>query len=231
MSRDLPLTFNWEKRHGLHDGRWIAGIDEVGRGPIAGPVVAAAVVFAPSVLSAPPRFLERVRDSKKLSPVMRETLDCAIREHAVVALGAVSVRGIERHNILQASLQAMQRAYARLCATLACARGEKIDACLVDGLHAPRLVPAPEVVVPIVRGDGQSLTIAWASIVAKVARDRLMGKLHARYPCYGWGGNKGYPVARHLGALGKEGLSPHHRRTFAPCAVLLERAKGGRASS
>ena len=222
------MDFSWEIRHGLQEGRWVAGIDEVGRGPIAGPVVAAAVVFPPSVLDAPPCFLEHVQDSKKLSASVREALEPAIRRQAFVALGAASIAEIEQLNILQASMQAMQRAYARLCATLACARGEKIDACLVDGLHAPRLVPSPEVVVPIVRGDGQSLTIACASLVAKVARDCLMRKLHKRYPCYAWCDNKGYPVARHLGALGREGLSPHHRRTFAPCAVLLERANGGR---
>ena len=220
---DRPPNFNWEIRHGMRNKRWVAGIDEVGRGPIAGPVVAAAVVFAPLVLSSMPYFLGDVRDSKKLSAVVRGRLDCEIRAHAFVALGAVSVRGIERHNILRASLRAMGFAYARLCRILASAGVGRIGVCLIDGLHAPLLVPAPEVVVPIVRGDGKSLTIACASIVAKVARDRLMGRLHGRYPCYGWDRNRGYPVARHLEALGREGLSPHHRRTFAPCALLLER--------
>ncbi len=206
---------------GIQKERWIAGIDEVGRGPIAGPVVAAAVVFAPSVVSSKPSFLGDVRDSKKLSAVVRGRLDCAIRAHAFVALGAVSVRGIERHNILQASLRAMGSAYARLCRILASAGVERIGVCLIDGLHAPLLIPAPEVVVPIVRGDGESLTIACASIVAKVARDGLMERLHRRYPCYGWDSNRGYPVARHLEALEREGLSPHHRRTFAPCVTCL----------
>ena len=222
------MNFLLEIRYGLREGRWVAGIDEVGRGPIAGPVVAAAVVFPPSVLSAPPRFLEQVKDSKKLSALMRETLDCAIRGEAFVALGAASVGDIERYNILQASLRAMQRAFARLCKTLESARGRGIDACLIDGRHVPSLVPAPATSVPIVRGDSQSLTIACASIVAKVARDRLMRKLHVRYPCYAWGDNKGYPVARHLAALGEGGLSPHHRVTFAPCRARLERDEGSK---
>ncbi len=222
------MDFSWEIRHGLKKGRWVAGLDEVGRGPIAGPVVAAAVVFPPSVLDAPPCFLEHVQDSKKLTASVREALLPAIRRQAFVALGAASIAEIEQHNILQASLQAMQRAYAHLCAILEDKWGRGLDACLVDGNRVPCLVPAPEVITPIVRGDGQSLTIACASIVAKVVRDRLMRKLHGRYPCYAWCDNKGYPVARHLGALGREGLSPHHRRTFAPCAALLERANGGR---
>ncbi len=230
------LNFRWEIQHGLQEGRWVAGIDEVGRGPIAGPVVAAAVVFPPSVIDAAPRFLEQVNDSKKLTASKRETLACAIRAQAFVALGAASVARIEQHNILQASLQAMQHAYARLCATLERARGRSVDACIVDacivdacivdGNHIPRLVPAPAVTTPIVRGDAQSLTIACASIVAKVARDRLMQKLHARYPRYAWCDNKGYPVARHLEALAEVGLSPHHRKTFAPCLSCLAANKG-----
>ena len=225
------MNFSWEIRHGLQEGRWVAGIDEVGRGPIAGPVLAAAVAFPPSVLLSPPRFLERVQDSKKLQASTRETLERAIRSQAFVALGAASVRNIERCNILQASLQAMQRAYARLCATLERTRGQKMSVCLVDGKHAPCLVPTPDKTTLIVRGDAQSLTIACASIVAKVARDRLMQKLHERYPPYAWNDNKGYPVPRHLEALGQEGLSPHHRTTFAPCVACLERANKGRDAS
>ena len=189
-------------------------------------MLAAAVVFPPSILHAPPPFLEQVQDSKKLPALMRETLARAIHNQALVALGAASVADIERRNILQASLQAMQRAFARLCVALEKSRGRGVDACLVDGKHAPLLVPAPETITPIVRGDAQSLTIACASIVAKVARDRLMLKLHARYPCYAWRENKGYPVPRHLEALVEGGLSPHHRRTFAPCAAFVETQNG-----
>ncbi len=203
------------------EDRWLAGIDEVGRGPIAGPVVAAAVVFPPSLFDAPPCFLKQVRDSKQLSSSVRERLAGSITTSAFVGLGAASVAEIERINILQASLRAMERAFARLCGTLERAQGRGVDVCLVDGRDVPLLVPVPEEVIAVVRGDTKSVTIACASIVAKVVRDRLMERLGVRYPYYGWGKNRGYGVAKHLEAVGAEGLSPHHRRTFAPCRALL----------
>jgi len=179
----------------------IAGIDEVGRGPLAGPVVAAAVMFD---AKGPPRRLAcALDDSKRLSPAERERLAPLIAGHASVAIAEATVAEIDAINILQASLLAMQRAVAGLGVAPALA--------LVDGKVAPAL-PCP--VRTLVGGDGLSLSIAAASIVAKVWRDRLMAKLAARHPAYGWERNAGYPTAEHRAALRRLGPTPEHRMSF-----------------
>ena len=230
-----------EKLYGMERDRWIVGIDEVGRGPIAGPVVAAAVVFpAQLLLEQAPDFLKSIRDSKKLAPKQRCVLAQLIKKNAFYALGAASVCEIGRYNILQASLKAMQRACTKLGQRLleqrlgAKAQGRMQNmipgwmphAYLIDGKHSPTLRMQniqihPQKIKTIVQGDNKSITIASAAIIAKVARDALMEKLHAQYPLYAWQKNMGYPVPEHLKALEKNGLSPHHRKTFAPCMKFL----------
>jgi ribonuclease HII len=186
------------------DGFWsrglfrVAGVDEAGRGPLAGPVVAAAVIL-------PPRGLVKgARDSKTLSREVRERLAGEIVQEALAyALGAASVREIEQLNILVATRLAMSRALARL--------KEPPDHVVVDGLPVRGLEWEHEAVVG---GDGRIHSIACASILAKVCRDRLMIRLAQRYPGYGWETNMGYGTAEHLSALDRLGPTPHHRRTF-----------------
>ena len=192
-----------EQALGGPPGGLIAGVDEAGRGPLAGPVVAAAVCFPGLALPSAVRGL--IDDSKKLSPVLRETAYAAILETGLVATGEASVAEIDRLNILRATMAAMQRAVAAL-AVPPCA-------VLVDGNRAPDL-PCPA--HPLVRGDTLSLSIAAASIVAKVTRDRIMVRLAVDYPGYGWERNAGYGVAAHRAALATLGPTPHHRCSFAP---------------
>ncbi len=180
--------------------RRLAGVDEAGRGPLAGPVVAAAVLLTPEA----PR-LEGVDDSKQLTRRRREQLAAAIVSTLPVGVGAASAREIDRLNIRVATALAMRRAVLRLHCTA--------DALLIDGL------PMPEIGFPheaLVGGDGRSYAIACASIVAKTVRDRLMRKLAARYPAYCWERNSGYGTPQHLAALGELGPTRHHRLTFAP---------------
>ena len=187
--------------------RFLAGIDEVGRGPLAGPVVAAAVVlkfpFSP--------LLKSVRDSKALTAQSRERLFEPIRRACVrSAVGWALPNEIDRHNILQASFLAMRRAFDRL----------NIDPAdvlvVVDGPHAvPGLACGQK---PVIGGDRHSLSVACASIIAKVVRDRWMERLDRRYPGYGFFKHKGYGTAEHLEALGRLGPSPVHRRSFEPVA-------------
>lgn len=179
----------------------IAGVDEVGRGPLAGPVVAAAVILLEPI--------EGLADSKLLSAVRREELARWIRASAVVGMAAASVVEIERYNILNATLLAMQRAVARL--RLAPAQ------VWVDGDKAPPLACPVRCVVG---GDATIPEISAASIVAKVLRDRLMARLALRHPGYGWERNVGYGTAEHRQALAIHGLTRHHRLGFAPCARL-----------
>jgi ribonuclease HII len=180
----------------------IAGVDEVGRGPLAGPVVAAAVVLD---LKAVP---EGLADSKILLPERRDELFAAIVASAKVGVASVSAAEIDRINIRQASLLAMCRAIA----ALPC----RAEVALVDGNDPPDL-PCP--VETIVGGDGLVASIAAASIVAKVARDRLMRRLAAAYPAYGFSSNVGYATPDHRAALAREGPCPFHRRSFAPIKV------------
>ena len=181
----------------------VAGVDEVGRGPLAGPVVAAAAILPPDL---PPDIAALVDDSKRLSPGRRAVaLAALIDSGAEISVAAASVAEIARFNILQASLLAMRRAVARLAV--------RPDHVLVDGRVAPDL---PMACTPIVGGDGLSLSIAAASIAAKLVRDRAMSRLDCRYPGYGWARNSGYGTKTHRDAIVGLGITPHHRRGFGP---------------
>ena len=184
------------------DATPVAGIDEAGRGPLAGPVMAAAVILDRDRL--PRRLARRIDDSKKLLPEERETLFEAIRPYAEIGVGEASVEEIDRFNILRATFLAMYRALTALPRPPAIA--------LVDGNQAPKL-GCP--VRTIVGGDGLSLSIAAASIIAKVTRDRLMASLDSAYPGYGWITNKGYATEEHRAALLHLGPCPLHRRSFS----------------
>lgn len=190
-------------------GKLLVGVDEVGRGPLAGPVVAAAVVF--SAHATPP---DGVRDSKTLSAARRDALTPAIRAAALaVAFGAASTAEIDRWNIRRATALAMRRAVTRLQRAL----GAADCLLLLDGL------PLPEIGYPhqaLVDGDAHCVSIAAAGIVAKTLRDRLMARLAARHPGYGWETNAGYGTAEHLAALRARGPTRHHRVSFAPVAQL-----------
>jgi len=191
----------WER------GRVLIGVDEVGRGPLAGPVVAAAVVFRPGVPG-----IRALRDSKMLTAAEREALLPPIRARAfAIGVGAASVREIDRLNIRVATALAMRRALARVLPAL--------DAfeILVDGLPFPELGHAHEA---LVKGDVQCMSIAAAGVVAKQVRDGLMLRLARRYPAYGWDGNMGYGTRTHHEGLTSAGPCIHHRRTFAPVAQL-----------
>ena len=189
----------------------VAGVDEVGRGPLAGPVVAAAVILDPS---ADP--IEGLTDSKKLSEKRRESLAAIIRERAVTwSISFLDAAEVDRLNIFQASLEAMKRAVAQLEPAAEAAR--------VDGKHLPRLSVPGEA---IVGGDGCVEEISAASILAKVARDHWMVEAHQRYPEYGFARHKGYGTAAHLRALAEHGPCEIHRRSFAPVRRLLGGSKG-----
>jgi ribonuclease HII len=185
----------------------VAGVDEVGRGPLAGPVLAAAVVF----LGTPPERLSALLDdSKRLSARSRERADHALRQATaegllVFALGAASVTEIGRLNILRASHLAMRRAVQRLPVRPALV--------LCDGNASPDF-GCP--VLPVIGGDARSFSIAAASILAKVMRDKVMLRLDKRWPGWGYGTNQGYPTAAHRARLAMMGPTPHHRRGFAP---------------
>ncbi|MBK5928212.1 ribonuclease HII [Rhodobaculum claviforme] len=181
----------------------IAGVDEVGRGPLAGPVVAAAVILDPRDIP------EGLRDSKTLGRGARERLAAALEDRAEVAWALATVAEIEAFNILQAGFLAMRRALEAL----------RPDLALVDGNRLPAALPCPALAV--VKGDARSLSIAAASIVAKVRRDAIMADLAAAHPGYGWERNAGYPTLEHRKALHRLGVTPHHRRSFAPIRNIL----------
>lgn len=189
-------------------GGIVCGIDEVGRGPWAGPVVAAAVVLEPGRL--PRGLLEAIDDSKKLTAQRRAELSVAIRAHAQVGVGAASAREVDRDNVLRATFTAMRRALANLPV--------RPHAALVDGNQPP---PLGCRVVTVVGGDGLCLSIAAASIVAKALRDALMIRLSLRHPGYGWETNVGYGTPAHRDALAQFGVTRHHRRSFAPIIQIL----------
>ena len=189
----------------LHFNGLVCGVDEAGRGPLAGPVVAAAVILDRQ------RPIDGLDDSKKLSAKRREVLAIEIRLKAIAwAVGEASVEEIDRINILQASLLAMQRAVAAL-STLP-------SQALIDGNRCPKL-SCP--VKAIIGGDGKVAAIAAASIIAKTVRDAGMQLLHAAYPMYGFDRHMGYPTALHLKALQEHGVSRVHRRSYAPVALLI----------
>lgn len=184
---------------------YLTGVDEAGRGPLAGPVVAAAVILDPR------QPIAGLADSKVLSPARREQLAGLIRARALaIGLGWADPEEIDRINILQATLQAMRRAVASL--------GTAPGRVQVDGNRPPPLGDLPGVlrVETIVRGDGKVAAISAASIIAKIWRDQVMNQLDTRFPGYGFAIHKGYPTAAHLRALDSLGISPVHRRSYAP---------------
>jgi ribonuclease HII len=190
----------------------LIGVDEVGRGPLAGPVVAAAVVFPMGT-----RRVRGIRDSKVLTGPQRATLVPRIQAAAsYLALGAASAREIDRLNIRRASALAMRRAIARVVARAA---GDGITELrvVVDGLPLPEVGYRHEAVVD---GDARCYSVAAAAIIAKEVRDRLMRRLSTRYPVYGWDHNAGYATAQHCEAIVDQGPSPHHRRSFTPVVQL-----------
>lgn len=189
-------------------GGSVAGVDEAGRGPLAGPVVAAAVILDRSRLTA--RLAARIDDSKRLSRARREAVFAALADTARIGIGQADVAEIDRLNILQASLVAMTRAVEAL--------RPPPDVALIDGNQAPAL-SCP--VRCIAGGDRLSLSIAAASIVAKVTRDRMINALAERYPGYGWERNAGYGTQEHLKALQILGITPEHRRSFRPVRDIL----------
>ncbi len=200
----------------LHEKQYngvVAGIDEVGRGPWAGPVVAAAVVFHSYEL--PETFTRYINDSKKLLEKRRlEVYEALVSsEYCSYSLGQASVEEIDLLNIREATFLAMKRSFQGL--------GPHVDVALIDGNASPGL---PCQTVTIIGGDQVSLTIAAASIIAKVYRDNLMGQLAADFPAYGWETNAGYGTKHHQDALRKHGVTTHHRRSFAPIRELLEAA-------
>ena len=183
----------------------ICGVDEAGRGPLFGDVVAAAVILDPD------NPIAGLGDSKKLSEKVRERLYEQIYKHAIsVGVGRASVEEIDQLNILQASMLAMQRAVEGLSLVP--------DLALIDGNRCPSLNCESEA---IIKGDAKEITIGAASIVAKVTRDREMLEWHKQYPCYGLDRHKGYPTQAHIKALEEYGVSPQHRRSFAPVRRLI----------
>jgi ribonuclease HII len=204
MGGRLP---DYETESGL-PGR-IAGVDEAGRGPLAGPVVAAAVVLDPE------RIPEGLDDSKKLSHKRRAALLTEVLSVADVGVGIASVAEIDQINILRASHLAMERAVQSLC--------NPPDIALIDGAHVPQNLPCRG--LAMVKGDTRSVSIAAASIVAKERRDAIMVDLAQQHPGYGWETNMGYPSKSHKAALFELGVTPHHRRSFRPVHNILYQAK------
>ena len=198
---DFQLEQKW--------GAGVAGIDEVGRGPWAGPVLACAVILNPDDIGA--TLLEGLDDSKKLTAKQREELYLSLTQTLEHAIGVASVEEVDALNILQASLLAMRRAVAAL--------PTKPRAALVDGNRDPDLGIPTELVV---KGDSRSFSIAAASVIAKVTRDRMMADLARAFPGYGWEKNAGYGTAQHQSGIKEFGITPHHRRSFKPIAKILQ---------
>lgn len=196
-------TLLYEIEHGRHAGKLIAGTDEAGRGPLAGPVVAAAVIIPHDF---PDALANAINDSKQLSIKKREALFPHLLEHCIHGIAQCSAQEIDNINILQASLLAMKRSVALL--------SSQPHVVLVDGNKSPAIAGMKN--IPIVKGDSKSLSIAAASILAKVTRDHIMQQLHNDHPHYGWAKNAGYPTKDHLAALTTHGITPHHRQSFGP---------------
>lgn len=182
----------------------LAGIDEAGRGPLAGPVVAACIHIPPHI------FIEGVNDSKKMTPLQRDALYKTLTSHPQIhyGVGVVDALEIDKINILQASIKAMQLAYEQM--------GLPIDHLLVDGVQLFLNIPA----LKIIKGDAKSHLIAAASIIAKVTRDRLMDEYHEKWPIYDFKQHKGYGTLKHRNAIMKHGPCPIHRMTFEPIRSL-----------
>lgn len=207
IDSSLLPNFDFEREALTRGFARVAGIDEAGRGPWAGPVVAAAVILDPDDLP------DGLNDSKKLTHARRAELHDIILAKAEVGIGIVDAAVIDRDNILQATYAAMIQAVAALASAPLFA--------LVDGNRAPKLACPVETVI---EGDGKCLSIAAASIIAKVTRDRMMVDLDQQYPGYGFAKHKGYGTAEHQEALARLGPTTHHRRSFEPIRVLFETA-------
>ena len=184
----------------------ICGVDEAGRGPLVGPVVAAAVILDMDNIP------EGINDSKKLSLKKREKLFTEINLTAKVAVGIASIEEIDSINILWASMLAMQRAV--------CSLGVTPDMALIDGNRTPKELPCDAIAV--IKGDSKSLSIAAASIIAKVTRDNLICELAKEFPAYGWERNSGYGTKEHKDAMTKHGITKYHRKSFAPVKQFLQ---------
>jgi ribonuclease HII len=204
------VTLTWEEHLYETDGGPVAGLDEAGRGPLAGPVVACAVILPRNIV------IEGVNDSKKLSPKRRETLARVIKDAALAwAVGVIDAETIDRVNILRATYMAMAQAVGTLAV--------KPGSLLIDGLHPPFpplvLSDYPSMYIP--HGDTISHTIAAASIIAKVTRDAFMDVLHEQYPMYGFNRHKGYGTAEHRAAIKQYGPCPQHRVSFSVKEKLI----------
>ena len=207
MASTLP-DFVFEERLLAQGAHRVAGVDEAGRGPLAGPVVAAAVILAPDAIP------EGLDDSKRLSAARRAALHARLMSCAEVGVGIASVEEIDRLNILRAAHLAMIRALSAL---------GPVDHALIDGNMIPQGIACPAEAV--VKGDARCLSIAAASIVAKCVRDGIMVDLAQQHPGYGWEKNAGYATAAHQSALRDLGITPHHRRSFAPVHNILYQEK------
>ena len=204
-------SFQFERAaHKRFPGAIVAGVDEAGRGPLAGPVIAGAVIL--DLKKTPKTLRDGLDDSKKLPFERREELYALLLScgMAVIGVGRAEVHEIDSVNILNATYLAMQRAVEAL--------GRVVTVALVDGNHAPKLACAVEA---IIGGDGKSLSIAAASIVAKVTRDRLMKEFALTHPGYGWETNVGYGTRTHYEGINRLGVTPLHRRSFAPVRAAL----------
>lgn len=204
MTKTIP-DFSFETAAHDRGQTIVAGVDEVGRGPLAGPVTAAAVVLDPANIP------DGLNDSKKLSAKKRDALFDEIMEKAAVCIAHATVEEIDEVNILRASHIAMERAIAGL--------PEIPNHILIDGNMTPQGITTSS--ETIIKGDAKSMSIAAASIVAKVTRDRIMVDLAQQFPGYGWETNAGYPSVKHREALVKLGVTPHHRRSFKPVHNIL----------
>ena len=204
--------FSLEESLGLSTSAVIVGVDEVGRGPLAGPVTAAAVFVDRQKITLD--LLTKIDDSKKISQKKHATISKQIESIAIIGIGWASSGEIDQLNILEATMLAMQRAISSLRKQII----SDPDYILIDGNKVPRLdFPSKA----IVRGDEKSLSIAAASIVAKNKRDAFMSSLAKLYPGYGWEKNAGYGTREHLAAIEREGITVHHRRSFKPIAKYL----------
>ena len=204
--------FSLEESLGLSTSAVIVGVDEVGRGPLAGPVTAAAVFVDRQKITLD--LLTKIDDSKKISQKKHATISKQIESIAIIGIGWASSGEIDQLNILEATMLAMQRAISSLRKQIV----SDPDYILIDGNKVPRLdFPSKA----IVRGDEKSLSIAAASIVAKNKRDAFMTSLSKLYPGYGWEKNAGYGTGEHLAAIEREGITVHHRRSFKPIAKYL----------
>jgi ribonuclease HII len=211
--KKLEALWHYEGEAALKGFKAVAGVDEAGRGPLAGPVVAGAVILPPG------GAIKGVDDSKKLTPAKRDELFSVIQQTAVSwGVGQASVQEIDELNIYRASQLAMQRAIEALSVAP--------DFLLTDAMPLPAFSKIPQ--KPLVHGDGLSSSIAAASILAKVTRDRMMGQMHVKYPQYGFDGHKGYGTEVHVKALQEHGVCPEHRLTFGPVMeALAQKTSGG----